>query len=294
MSEPDTTTHAPEAPGLLERDVFFVSDGTGITAETLGQSVLAQFDRLRVRVHRISFVDSPDKAREAVARIDDIALRHATRPVVFSTLVDPSINAILRTTAALILDVFETFLVPLEHELGLKSTHTIGRFHTMSDPEKYKNRIEAINFALSHDDGQLAAGLDQAEVILVGVSRSGKTPTTLYLAMHYGVKAANYPLIPEDFERGELPSALPAHRDRLFGLTIAPERLAEVRRERRPNSRYASLENCLYEVSQAERLMRREGIRWLSSTTKSIEEIAATILQELLPERRNHGASHRR
>jgi regulator of PEP synthase PpsR (kinase-PPPase family) len=290
MSEPATTDDVTEAP--LERDVFFVSDGTGITAETLGQSVLAQFDRLRVRVHRISFVDHPDKAREAVLRIDDVAARNVTRPIVFSTLVNPQINAILRTAQALILDAFETFLVPLEQELGLKSSHTIGRFHTMSDPEKYKNRIEAINFALAHDDGQLADGLRQAQVILVGVSRSGKTPTSLYLAMHYGVKTANYPLIPEDFERDQLPSALPAHRDRLFGLTIAPERLAEVRRERRPNSRYASLENCLYEVSQAERLMRREGIRWLSSTTKSIEEIAATILQELLPERSNQRLPH--
>ncbi len=278
---------------LLERDVFYVSDGTGITAETLGQSVLAQFDRLRVRVHRISFVDNPEKAREAVARINDIAARHGARPVVFSTLVDPKTNEVLRSAGALILDAFETFLVPLEHEFGIKSTHTIGRFHTMSDPEKYKNRIEAINFALTHDDGQLATGLHLAEVILVGVSRSGKTPTSLYLAMHYGVKAANYPLIPEDFERGELPSPLPTHRNRLFGLTIAPERLSEVRRERRPNSRYASLENCLYEVSQAERMMRREGIRWLSSTTKSIEEIAATILQEWLPERRNNHTAHR-
>jgi regulator of PEP synthase PpsR (kinase-PPPase family) len=275
------------APPLAERDVFFVSDGTGITAETLGQSVLAQFDRLRLRVHRISFVDNPDKAREAVARINDVANRHGSRPIVFSTLVDSKTNETLRAANALILDTFETFLVPLEQELGMKSTHTIGRFHTMSDSGKYKSRIEAINFALNHDDGQLASGLQQADVILVGVSRSGKTPTSLYLAMQYGVKVANYPLIPEDFERGELPSALPPHRERLFGLTIAPERLAEVRRERRPNSRYASLENCLYEVTQAERLMRREGIRWLSSTTKSIEEIAATILQEWLPERRN-------
>jgi [pyruvate, water dikinase]-phosphate phosphotransferase / [pyruvate, water dikinase] kinase len=187
----------------------------------------------------------------------------------------------------MILDLFETFVVPLEQELGMKSTHTIGRFHTVSDSAQYKSRIEAINFALAHDDGQLASGLPQAEVILVGVSRSGKTPTSLYLAMQYGVKAANYPLIPEDFERGELPGALLPHRDRLFGLTIGPERLAEVRRERRPNSRYASLENCLYEVTQAERLMRREAIRWLSSTTKSIEEIAATIMQDWLPVRRD-------
>jgi regulator of PEP synthase PpsR (kinase-PPPase family) len=283
MSDP-----AQSAP-LPERDVFFVSDGTGITAETLGQSVLAQFDRVRLRVHRISFVDSPDKAREAVTRINDAASRHGSRPIVFSTLVDSQTNETLRSAQALILDAFGTFVVPLEQELGMKSTHTIGRFHAMSsDSDKYKNRIEAINFALAHDDGQLAASLQQADVILVGVSRSGKTPTSLYLAMHYGVKAANYPLIPEDFERGELPSALPPYRERLFGLTIAPERLAEVRRERRPNSRYASLENCLYEVTQAERLMRREGIRWLSSTSKSIEEIAATILQGWLPEKRNH------
>lgn len=277
-----------DATPLPERDVFFVSDGTGITAETLGQSVLAQFDRVRLRVHRISFVDNPDKAREAVARINDVASRHGVRPIVFSTLVDAETNETLRAAQALILDAFGTFVVPLEQELGMKSTHTIGRFHAMSDSDKYKNRIEAINFALAHDDGQLVASLQQAAVILVGVSRSGKTPTSLYLAMHYGVKAANYPLIPEDFERGELPSALPPHRERLFGLTIAPERLAEVRRERRPNSRYASLENCLYEVTQAERLMRREGIRWLSSTSKSIEEIAATILQGWLPDRRNH------
>ena len=280
-----------ELPALQERDVFFVSDGTGITSETLGHSVLAQFDRLRVRVHRVSFVDSPDKARDAVTRINEVAIRHRTRPVVFSTLVDPAANEILRSATALILDLFETFLVPLEHELGMKSTHTVGRFHTMSDSEQYKNRIEAINFALTHDDGQMAAGLQAADVILVGVSRSGKTPTSLYLAMQYGVKTANYPLIPEDFERGELPSALPPHRQRIFGLTISAERLAEVRRERRPNSRYASLENCLYEVSQAERLMRREGIRWLSSTTKSIEEIAATILQDWLPAHRNSADS---
>jgi regulator of PEP synthase PpsR (kinase-PPPase family) len=286
--ERETMSVPADPPPSLERDVFFVSDGTGITAETLGQSVLAQFDRLHVLVHRISFVDNPDKARDAVARINEVALRRGRRPIVFSTLVDSRTNEILGSATALILDAFGTFVVPLERELGVKSTHTIGRFHAMSDSEKYKNRIEAINFALTHDDGQLVAGLHQAEVILVGVSRSGKTPTSLYLAMHYGVKAANYPLIPEDFERAQLPSALPPYRERLFGLTIAPERLAEVRRERRPNSRYASLENCLYEVTQAERLMRREGIRWLSSTTKSIEEIAATILQEWLPEHRNN------
>jgi hypothetical protein len=273
-------------PELQERVVFFVSDGTGITSETLGHSVLTQFDRLRVRQHRMSFVDTPEKAREAVARINDAHGRDGRRPIVFSTLVNPAINAELRSADALILDLFETFVVPLEQELGMKSTHTIGRSHHIADSETYKNRIEAINFALAHDDGQSAGGLQTAEVILIGVSRSGKTPTSLYLAMQYGVKAANYPLIPEDFERGELPSALPPHRHKLFGLSIAPDRLSEVRNERRPNSRYASVDNCRHEVIEAERLMRREGIRWLSSTAKSIEEIAATILQDFLAERR--------
>jgi len=280
------TSHPhPHPPTTQERDVFYVSDGTGITSETLGHSVLAQFDSVRVHAHRMSFVDTREKALDAVERINESFRRHGRRPIVFSTLVDPSINAILHTAEAFLLDLFETFVVPLEQELGCKSTHTIGRFHNIADSHTYKNRIEAISYALAHDDGQSAAELQRADVVLVGVSRSGKTPTSLYLAMQYGVKAANYPLIPEDFERGALPGALGAHRHKLFGLSIAPERLAEVRYERRPNSRYASLENCRYEVAQAERLMRLGGIRWLSTTTKSIEEIAVTVLQEFLGER---------
>jgi regulator of PEP synthase PpsR (kinase-PPPase family) len=262
------------------RTVFFVSDGTGITAETLGHSVLAQFETLRYRRVRAPFIDSLEKARELVGRINDTAVLDGCRPIVFSTLVDPAANAELRRARAMVLDLLDSFVVPLEQELGIHSTHTIGRSHTVRDAGGYHRRIEAINFALAHDDGQSAKGLDDADVILVGVSRSGKTPTSLYLAMQYGVKAANYPLIPEDFERDELPAALPPHRRKLFGLTISPERLSEVRQERRPNSRYASLENCRYEVAAAERLMRREGIRWLSSTTKSIEEIAATVMNE--------------
>ncbi|MCU0940566.1 MAG: kinase/pyrophosphorylase [Burkholderiaceae bacterium] len=278
----------PDREGSFERTVFFVSDGTGITAETLGHSVMTQFEALRYRQVRVPFIDSADKAREAVARIGEAGRRDGKRPIVFSTLVNPQVNSVLRAADALQLDLFESFVEPLENELGMKSNHSIGRSHNISDSEDYKARIEAINFSLAHDDGQSAKGLAQADVILVGVSRSGKTPTSLYLAMQYGVKAANYPLIPEDFERDELPSALPAHRHKLFGLSIAPERLAEVRNERRPNSRYASIENCRHEVAAAERMMRRENIRWLSSTTKSIEEIAATIMHEVRLERRSY------
>jgi len=277
---------ADTTPGSFDRTVFYVSDGTGITSETLGHSVMTQFGPLKMRKETIPFIDTPDKAREAVARINEVGRRDGKRPIVFSTLVEPAVNAQIKHADALILDLFESFVVPLEQELGIQSSHSIGRSHNIADSESYQHRIEAINFALAHDDGQSAKGLAAADVILVGVSRSGKTPTSLYLAMQYGIKAANYPLIPEDFERNALPSALPPHRSKIFGLSIAPERLAEVRHERRPNSRYAALDNCRHEVTAAEALMRREGIRWLSSTTKSIEEIAATILQEVKLERR--------
>ncbi len=271
-----------------ERSVFFVSDGTGITAETYGHSVLTQFDQFRYREVRIPFVDDLAKARTAVQRIDDTAARDGKRPIVFTTLVNPEVLSELHGSQGLVLDLFAAFVVPIEQELGVRSTKTIGGFHNMSDADAYTSRIEAINFTLAHDDGQSSKGLKDADVILLGVSRSGKTPTTLYLAMQFWLKAANYPLIPEDFERDELPEALPQYRDKLFGLTILPERLAEIRHERRPNSKYASLENCRYEVEAAEKMMKRESVRWLSSTTKSIEEIAATIIAEIKIDRRSY------
>lgn len=267
------------------RTAFFVSDGTGITAETFGHSVLTQFDNIKFRQIRIPFIDTIEKAEEAVLRINETAAQEGKRPVIFSTLVNAAINQHMRRAQGMFLDLFQTFVEPLEHEFGVKSTHSIGRSHNIADSENYKNRIEAINFSLAHDDGQTGRDLQRAEVILVGVSRSGKTPTSLYLAMQYGLKAANYPLIPEDFERNRLPEVLHGFKDKLFGLTIAPDRLSEIRNERRPGSKYASLENCRYEVNEAESLMRREGIRWLSTTTKSIEEISTTILQVLKIER---------
>ncbi|WP_426101011.1 posphoenolpyruvate synthetase regulatory kinase/phosphorylase PpsR [Massilia sp. TSP1-1-2] len=269
------------------RTVFFVSDGTGITAETFGHAVLTQFD-LRFRQVRLPFIDTLDKAYDAARRINDTFAIDNQAPIVFSTLVKPELSDVIRKCKGMHMDLIQTFVAPLEQELGVKSTHTIGRSHNIVDSEEYKNRIEAINFSLAHDDGQSHKNLSAADVILVGVSRSGKTPTSLYLAMQYGIKAANYPLIPDDFERGKLPSSLPPFRAKIFGLSITPERLSEIRHERRAGSKYASLENCRYEVNEAELMMKREGIRWLSSTTKSIEEIATTILQEIKPDRREY------
>jgi regulator of PEP synthase PpsR (kinase-PPPase family) len=267
--------------GPYDRTVFYVSDGTGITAETFGHSLLTQFENLRLREIRLPFIDSDDKAYDVLRRVAAQGKADGKRPIMFSTLVNARINAIVRDADARILDLFSTFVEPLEQEFGTRSTHTMGRSHTAADTAQYKRRIEAINFSLAHDDGQSHKGLADADVILVGVSRSGKTPTSLYLAMQHGIKSANYPLIPEDFDRGRLPDMLYRYKHKLFGLSITPERLSEVRNERRPNSRYASLENCRAEVAQAEDMMRREGIAWLSTTTKSIEEIATTVLQAL-------------
>ncbi len=278
-------TNAPQPPGSpvkpAGQTVFFVSDGTGITAETFGTSILAQFDSLRFRLRRIPFVDSLEKADQAANTIVTQGQEDGKRPIVFSTLVNAEILARIRKVPALHLDMFQTFVEPLERELGMKSSHTIGRFHHATDTDAYKDRIEAINFSLAHDDGQSVKNLQEADVILVGVSRSGKTPTSLYLAMQHGLKVANCPLIPEDFERNSLPSTILPFKSKLFGLTIDPDRLSQIRNERRPGSKYASLENCRMEVSSAEQLMKRESVNWLSTTTKSIEEIATTILTVL-------------
>jgi regulator of PEP synthase PpsR (kinase-PPPase family) len=266
--------------------VFFVSDGTGITVEMLGHSLLTQFDGVESTHETIPFVDSVEKAEACVARINGAPRPANFRPVVFTTLVNASIREKVHKADAFVLDFFQNFLDPLEAEFGSKSTHTIGRSHSARDEKGYTHRIEAINFALSHDDGASSRDLDKADVILVGVSRSGKTPTSLYLSLQFGIRAANCPLIPEDFDRLSLPKALEGYREKLFGLSIAPERLREIRNERRPNSKYADLENCRWEVQQAEKLMQREGIGWANSTTKSIEEIATTIMQEFKLERR--------
>ncbi|MQR00007.1 posphoenolpyruvate synthetase regulatory kinase/phosphorylase PpsR [Glaciimonas soli] len=276
-----------ETPNLplpaANRTVFFVSDGTGITAEAFGHSVLTQFE-LRFKQVRLPFIDTLDKAHDATRKINEAFQVDGKLPIVFSTLVKTDLSKVIQQAKAMHMDLIQTFVEPLENELGVKSSHTIGRSHNSANSEEYKNRIEAINYSLAHDDGQSNKNLADADVILVGVSRSGKTPTSLYLAMQYGIKAANYPLIPEDFERNKLPSGLIPHKQKIFGLTIAPERLSEIRNERRPGSKYAALVNCRYEINEAEAMMRREGIRWMSSTTKSIEEIAATILQDIKPE----------
>lgn len=262
------------------RPVFYVSDGTGITAETIGHTVLTQFAGTRFVTDRIAFVDSPERALEVVAQIRAAGEQHGTRPIVINSCVDSTISELIGESGALMLDVFAPFIEPLERELGRTRERMVGRAHGLVDFETYHRRINAMNFALTHDDGQ-SIDYNEADVILVAVSRAGKTPTCVYLALHHGVRAANYPLTEEDLEHDRLPQRLRAHRAKLFGLTIDPQRLHQIRQERRPNSRYSMLETCRREVIAAEAMFRAERIATLSTTHTSIEEISSKVLTTL-------------
>jgi len=271
---------------MSERAVFFLSDQTGVTAETLGHSLLTQFDSQNFRQVTLPFIDTLDKAQEAVRKINLAAKDSALRPIIFSTMVQDDFRAVIREAEGLHLDIFDVFLEPLEEELQQKSTHMAGRAHGMSDIEGYMRRIEATNFALANDDGGISRNYDKADVILVGVSRSGKTPTCLYLALQYGVYAANFPLTDEEFDRGELPDILLKMKQKLFGLTIAPARLRQIRKERRPLGKYSSTQQVGYEVREAEKIFKRHNIPYVDTTEFSIEEISSRILDGTGVERR--------
>ena len=271
---------------MSERTVFFLSDQTGVTAETLGHSLMTQFDSHDFRQVTLPFIDSEDKAREVVRKIDEAGASDSRKPIVFSTLVQPELRKIVKQASGLHLDIFDVFLEPLEVELEQAPAHESGRAHGMSDIEAYMKRIEATNFALANDDGGVSRNYDMADVILVGVSRSGKTPTCLYLALQYGVYAANYPLTEEDFESGQLPGFLREHASKLFGLTITPDRLRQIRKERRPLGKYASAQQVRYELRESAKIFKKYGIPYVDTTEFSIEEISSRILDSTGVDRR--------
>ena len=265
---------------IATRPVFYVSDGTGITAETIGHSLLTQFSDTRFTTDRISFVDTADKARDAAQRIREAGEAAGTRPIVVNSCVDNELYRLLAESGGLMLDIFAPFIEPLERELGEQRKPRVGQAHGIVDFDAYHRRINAMNYALTHDDG-ISMDFNEADLILVGVSRAGKTPTCVYLALHYGVCAANYPLTEEDLDADQLPPKLRAHRNKLFGLSIDPVRLQQIRQERRPNSRYAQLDTCRREVAAAEAIFRNERLATLSTTHTSIEEIASKVLTTL-------------
>lgn len=266
---------------MERRTVFFLSDRTGITVEILGNSLLTQFEDMHFERVTIPFIKSEEELFKAIETVNKEAGKSQKRPIVFFSIVDEKMNRTFRDNAnALMLDFFQAFISPLEKELGMKSAHAAGRSHSTHNADDYFRRMEAINFSQLHDDGATTRDLSQGEIILIGVSRCGKTPTALYLAMQFGIRAANFPLTPDDFADRKLPATIRPLRSKLFGLTIDPYRLSQIRSERRLNSHYASLDNCRKEVRDAEALMARERIPMLDTTSKSIEEIAVTIMQK--------------
>ena len=263
----------------IARPVFFVSDRTGITAENLGHALLTQFSSIKFSHHSIPFIDSEEKAHLAADTINKIAKTSAHKPLVFSTIIDDTYRTIVSNTQSHLIDFFDAFIKPLEIELCTKSSHAEGLSHGISNEGVYMSRMDAVNYALKNDDGVSTKEYDNADVILVGVSRSGKTPTCLYLAMQFGLRAANYPLTETDMSNGVLPKALQPYRDKLFGLMINAERLRAIREIRRQNSSYSSLAQCQKETRLIRLLFETEQIRRIDSTHISVEEIATSIIQ---------------
>lgn len=261
-----------------KRTVFFVSDSTGITAETFGHSLLSQFESIEFENIVLRYIDDLPKAEQACHQIEEVAKIEGQPPLVFSTLVDPKLRHIIANSSGLWFDIFEAFIAPLQSALHETPAPMAGRSHGVRDLKQYSSRIDAVNFAIQNDDGVSTRHYGEADIVLVGVSRTGKTPTCLYMALHYGVHAANFPLTEEELLQTQLPPELKPYQDKLFGLTISPDRLHHIRTERRPDSRYASLAQCRLELNQAEDLFQANHIPVINTTTMSVEEIATTIM----------------
>ena len=265
----------------MNRTVFFVSESTGITAETLGHSLISQFDTIDFEQVYMPYINTDLRAKALTQRMQEAADRDGVRPIVFSTMLNNEIRDILKSGNCYYMELFEGFIDPLAGELGVPPSRKAGQSHAITKPSFYTKRIEAINFAMANDDGIRPDNFHRADVVLAGVSRSGKTPTCLYLAMHYGLRSANYPLTEEDFERGDLPQLVWDCRHKLFALTIDPQRLQLIREERRPGSGYASLKRCQDDIRQAQQIFKRMQVPILNTTTQSIEEISAQIIKQL-------------
>ncbi|MBT8130345.1 MAG: kinase/pyrophosphorylase [Gammaproteobacteria bacterium] len=274
------------ADNKQKRPVFFLSDRTGITSETLGHALLTQFNVVEFDYYSLPFITSDQKAHQAVREINQAGAKSGLKPIVFSTMVKDDYKPIIAESDANIIDFFDVFINPLEQELGVESSHTSGLSHGISDEAVYMQRIDAVNYALHNDDGITTLHFDTAEIILIGASRSGKTPTCLYLGLQYAIRAANYPLTDVNVDDLKLPSVLVPYREKLYGLIISPDRLRSIRELRRPGSEYASLQQCQREIRNIKALYDQEGIHYVDTSHVSVEEIAATILQQQKLKRR--------
>ncbi|MBM7071661.1 kinase/pyrophosphorylase [Shewanella sp. 202IG2-18] len=258
--------------------VFFISDGTAITAEVFGHAVLSQFP-IEFEQVTIPFVETTSKANAVKQQIDDCFITTGIQPLIFHSIVKSEIREIVTSSKGAGYDFLNTFVAPLEEQLGMQASPKLHRTHGKENAS-YENRIDAINYSMDNDDGQTLKHMDKADIILLGVSRCGKTPSSLYLSMQFGVKAANYPFVEDDMDNLKLPEALKRNKKKLFGLTIDPQRLHEIRQGRLSNSRYASLRQCRIEVKEVEMLYKKEKIPFINTTNHSVEEISTMILDK--------------
>ncbi len=270
----------------IKRTAFIVSDRTGLTAEAMAHSLLSQFPTIDFQIETFTFVDNPQKTAEFVDRCLRIKEEHGLGPMVFLTMVDDDLRAQITDAQIKVFDLFQAFIGPMEERLGVESSHTIGKSHGVQDENAYTSRIAAVHFALQTDDGMDSEHYQQADLIIVGVSRCGKTPTSLYMSLHYGLYVSNYPLTDHELEFKRLPDALLAHREKLFGLTIDPFRLLQIRQQRYQGSSYSDASTCMREIAQAESIFRSEQMPYLNTTKMSVEEIGAMIVNRTKPAKR--------
>jgi regulator of PEP synthase PpsR (kinase-PPPase family) len=284
---------ADVAPGPSATPVFFLSDSTGISAETMGNALLIQFPQLRFERRLIPFITTPEEARRVVEVLDQAAEGPIT-PIAFTTAATDEIREVLHTTKCPMIDFFELHISRVEEVFGVPAARVAAQLHGVGDVQRYNARMAAIEYSIEHDDGQSLRAMDKAEIVLIAPSRCGKTPTTMYLALQHGLFVANYPLVEEDLESTDLPRPIRHLRDRIVGLVATPGRLSEVRQQRRPNSRYASLEQCTYELRRAEAMYAANRLPVINSTTKSVEEMSTLIVQTLQSANRAGSAESRK
>jgi regulator of PEP synthase PpsR (kinase-PPPase family) len=269
----------PEADDVVV-PVYFLSDSTGISAETMGNALLIQFPDVRFDRTLIPFISSVEEARRVVKILDE-AMEGPVTPLVFTTAAEDSVRLELAKTKAPAIDFFDMHMSRVEEVLGKQGIRQPARLHGVGDIKRYNNRMAAIEFTIEHDDGQSVRALEKADVILLAPSRCGKTPTSMYLALQHGLFVANYPLVDEDLERSALPAPVQGHHDRCFGITTTVERLSRVRNERRPDSTYASLAQCRWELRRAAEMYAQHRIPVIDSSSRSVEEMSTLIIQTL-------------
>ena len=283
MSTNSPTSPTNQSKHEAVRKVYYVSDRTSRTAELNGESLLSQFPHFRYETHRFAFMDE-DKTGKLVRVIKRLVARGEEPPVIFSTLVQKNLRDQLIASGAPVIDLYDTFLSPLKKILHSPTASRVGATHEdfqLRDASDYQRRSHALDFTLAHDDGLRPNHYDEADVIIVGVSRSAKTPICLYLAMHFFVRAANFPLTGEDLDGEQLPTFLRDKKEKLVGLHIDPSRLHAIRQKRRPDSPYASLQTCRQEVRRADEIFKISGLPIYDISTTSVEEIAVAIVKQM-------------